>query len=225
LQLIVTVLDAFSSLNLEEDLFDQVVNLALGSLRTADAEDLPLIVKFLLQSATSTNVKQIVQKLRENLQFVTVSDVRAFKPDCKQKGKSSAPSSEALILDAIQSGLQVQNLICDAFLKEIRSLEGESNHKVVDVWLLLIIHANGGPYRKLAEGLLKRKVVHGDFNMALIQKCLCGRGESLQFYFKTLLSVSESLLRTNEVATHDFGTHVYILLFQEFVSNFHRQEV
>jgi hypothetical protein len=47
----------------------------------------------------------------------------------------------------------------------------------------------------------------------------------LQFYFKTLLSVSESLLRTNEVATHDFGTHVYILLFEEFVSNFHRQEV
>lgn len=90
--------------------FCQVVNLALGSLRTADAEDLPLIVKFLLQSATSTNVKQIVQKLRENLQFVTVSDVRAFKPDRKQKGKSSAPSSEALILDAIQSGLQVQNV-------------------------------------------------------------------------------------------------------------------
>lgn len=79
-------------------------------------------------------------------------------------------------------------LICDAFLKEIRSLEGESNHKVVDVWLLLIIHANGGPYRKLAEGLLKRKVVHGDFNTALIQKCLCGRGESLQVNNETYLS-------------------------------------
>ena len=91
-------------------LYCQVVNLAVDSLRTAEAEDLPLVIKFLLQSAKNTTVKRIVQQLREHLNFVTVSDVRASKPDHKQKGKSSAPNCEALILEAIRSGLRLQNV-------------------------------------------------------------------------------------------------------------------
>lgn len=55
-------------------------------------------------------MKQIVQQLREHLNFVTVSDVRASRPDHKQKGKSSAPNCEALILEAIRSGLRLQNV-------------------------------------------------------------------------------------------------------------------
>ena len=47
----------------------------------------------------------------------------------------------------------------------------------------------------------------------------------MQDYFKTLLSVAESFLRNTEVATHDFGTQVYMLLFEEFVGDFFRREV
>ena len=88
----------------------QVVNVAVSSLRTADAEDLPLVIKFLLQSATSINIKLIIQQLREHLQFVTISDVRSSKPDRKQKGLVNAPNCEALILEAIRSGLRLQNV-------------------------------------------------------------------------------------------------------------------
>lgn len=88
----------------------QVVSVAVSSLRTADAEDLPLVIKFLLQSAISTNIKLIIQQLREHLQFVTISDVRSSRPDRKQKGLVSAPNCEALILEAIRSGLRLQNV-------------------------------------------------------------------------------------------------------------------
>ncbi|XP_024372058.1 uncharacterized protein [Physcomitrium patens] len=225
LQLVVPVLDAFSNMNLEPELFEQVVTVAVSSLRTADAEDLPLVIKFLLQSATSTNVKLIIEQLREHLQFVTISDVRSSKPDRKQKGLVSAPNCEALILEAIRSGLRLQNIACEAVLKEIRGLEGVQRHKVVDIWLLLIIHANGAPHRKAAESLLKRKVIQGEFTPLLIRLCVHGRGESLQDYFKTLLSVGDSFLRSPEVATHEFGTQVYTLLYEEFAGDFFRREV
>ncbi|KAG0590520.1 hypothetical protein KC19_1G105500 [Ceratodon purpureus] len=225
LQLVVPVLDAFSNMNLELELFDQVVSVAVSTLRTADAEDLPLVIKFLLQSATSTNIKLIIQQLRAHLQFVTISDVRSSRPDRKQKGLVNAPNCEALILEAIRSGLRLQNVACEAVLKEIRSLEGVLNHKVVDIWLLLIIHANGAPHRKAAESLLKRKVLHGEITPSLIRLCVHGRGESLQDYFKTLLSVAESFLRNTELAAHEFGTQVYMLLFEEFVGDFFRREV
>jgi hypothetical protein len=40
-----------------------------------------------------------------------------------------------------------------------------------------------------------------------------------------LLSVAESFLRNTELATHEFGTQVYLLLFEEFVGDFFRREV
>lgn len=84
----------------------------MESLRSADVEDLPVIVRFLLQSGMGLHAKRIVQQLRTNLHFVTVADVRAAKPDRKQKGKSAAAAdSEALVLDAMRTGLRFQNVI------------------------------------------------------------------------------------------------------------------
>ncbi|KAL2650478.1 hypothetical protein R1flu_018606 [Riccia fluitans] len=225
LQLIVPILDAFSSFNLDEVLFEQVVTLALSSLRSADAEDLPLVVKFLLQSATPTNVKQVVQQLRENLQFVTIADVRMSKPDRKQKGKSPTTNCEALVLEAIRSGLRFQNLVLEAVLKEIRHVEGEENHRVVDIWLLLIIHLNGGPHRKTAQQLLFKKIVRGDIGRTLLRQCIQGRGDSLQDYFQTLVSVSEFCLRSTDRVAKQFGMRTLELLFEEFGETYYRQEV
>ncbi|KAL3701169.1 hypothetical protein R1sor_019191 [Riccia sorocarpa] len=225
-QLIVPILDAFSSFNLDEVLFEQVVSLALSSLRSADSEDLPLVVKFLLQSATPTNVKQVVQQLRENLQFVTVADVRMSKPDRKQKGKSPTTNCEALVLEAIRSGLRFQNqLVLEAVLKEIRDVEGNENHRVVDIWLLLIIHLNGGPHRKTAQQLLFKKVSRGDIGQSLLRQSIQGRGDSLQDYFQTLVSVSEFCLRSTDRVAKQFGMHTLELLFEEFAETYYRQEV
>lgn len=40
-----------------------------------------------------------------------------------------------------------------------------------------------------------------------------------------MLSVGESFLRNTELATHEFGTQVYMLLFEEFAGDFYRREV
>eukprot|EP01018_Ginkgo_biloba_P031024 Gb_40798 [translate_table: standard] len=204
--------------------FVKVVTIALSSLRTVDAEYLPLVLRFLLQSATGMNAKRIVEQIRENLHFVAISDTQATR-NKKLKGKTNADDTEALILETIRSGLRFQNLLCEAILKEIKSLDRDRDHKVIDVWLLLIIYANGGLLRKSAEKTIQRKVIAGYFGESLLRQCIQGRGESLQVYFQDLLSISNLLMTCKELTLRKFGMHAYALLFEEFISNYHRQEV
>ncbi|KAI5068077.1 hypothetical protein GOP47_0016422 [Adiantum capillus-veneris] len=225
-QLIAPVLDAFSNLNLKEELLDQVVSLAIVSLRTSDAEDLPLVVRFLLQSATAANVRRIVHQLRENLQFTSEKNAaKAAGLDMKMKGKSIVKNCESLVLETLRSGLRFQNVMCEAILKEIRGLDQVQDHKVIDFWLLLIIYANGGSYKKLADSIVKRKAIGGLFGKNLLSQSVRGRLALLQDYFQYLLSMSHGLLACKENAARQLGSHAYVLLFEEFKDAYHRQEV
>ena len=47
----------------------------------------------------------------------------------------------------------------------------------------------------------------------------------LQVYFQDLLSISASLLTCKEPAIRKFGINAYVLVFEEFTGNYHRQEV
>ncbi|KAH7286612.1 hypothetical protein KP509_32G015100 [Ceratopteris richardii] len=225
-QLLAPILDAFSNLNLKEELLDQVVSIAIASLRTADAEDLPLVVKFLLQSTTAENVRRIVYQLRENLHFTSLaSATKATKHDTKMKGKSLMKDWEVLVLETIRSGLCFQNVICEAILKEIRNLDRIQDHKVIDFWLLLIIYANGGPYKKLADSIVKRKAIGGFFGTKLLTQSIKGRIALIQDYFQPLLSLSQGLLACREHVAQQLGSHIYVLLFEDFKDGYHRQEV
>ena len=86
---------------------------------------MPLVLKFLIQSTTITNSKRIVEQIRENLHFVTLSDTQASR-DKKLKGKLSADNAEALILEAMRSGLHFQNIFCETILKEIKALDSDA---------------------------------------------------------------------------------------------------
>ena len=60
-------------------------------------------------------------------------DARSATPDRKQKGKVGAGvSSEALVLDAIRTGLRFHASMCQVFLKEIKAAGGAQagEHKV-----------------------------------------------------------------------------------------------
>lgn len=46
-----------------------------------------------------------------------------------------------------------------------------------------------------------------------------------QDYFQPLLSMSHGLLACKEPAARQLGSHVYVLLFEEFIDAYHRQEV
>ena len=58
-RLIVPILDALSNFIIQEDYMNKIRETVFDRLESADLEDLPLVVKFLLQTATSEDAFEV----------------------------------------------------------------------------------------------------------------------------------------------------------------------
>ncbi|KAF8413568.1 hypothetical protein HHK36_001559 [Tetracentron sinense] len=221
---IVPVLDSFSNLNLDDQLQEQVITIALSCIRTVDAENMPCLLRFLLLSATPVNVRRIISQIREQLKFVGITESRVVR-NKKLKGKSVLDNSEASILYALRSSLRFKNLICQEILKELKCLDKARDHKVIDVWLLMLIYTNGGSLQKNVEKIFKKKILEGCFQEAMFDQCIHGNRELVRDYLPSFISVSEYLLACKEQKPREFGIHIYTSLFEEFIDTYSRQEV
>ena len=68
-------------------------------------------------------------------------------------------------------------MLCEAFLKELKSVDHPRDHKVIDVWLIMLIYANGGALRKSAEKILKSKILQECIRETLFDQCIHGNTE------------------------------------------------
>ncbi|KAL8138162.1 hypothetical protein V2J09_004163 [Rumex salicifolius] len=223
--LIVPVLDSFSNLNLDDEMDDQVITIALSCIRTVDADFMPYLLRFLLLSATPLNVRRIISQIREQLKFVCISNVHTTRHNIMHKGKALLDNGEASILDALRSSLRFKNILCEEILKEIKSLERAQDHKVIDIWLLVLLHMNGESLRKSVEKIFRKKVVEGCITSSMLEQCIHGGNHLVKDYFSSFLSVSEHLLGCKELKVRDFGSHLYICMFEEIKDAYSRQEV
>ncbi|KAM0951992.1 putative fanconi anemia protein FANCD2 [Dioscorea sansibarensis] len=226
-EVILPVLDSFSNLNLDEQLQEQAITIALSCIRTVDGEYMPHLLRFLLLSATPANVRRIILQIREQLKFVGVTDPLAIR-NKKLKGKLVANSTEASTLEALRLSLQFKNILCEAILKELKGLDQLQDHKVIDVWLIMLIYINGGSLQKGMEKMLKKKIIEGCLNESLFDQCIHGHRELVKAssdHFSSFLSVSEYLMACREQQARDFSIYLYTALFEEFSDTFYRQEV
>ncbi|KAK2983061.1 hypothetical protein RJ640_006448, partial [Escallonia rubra] len=222
--IIVPVLDCFSNLNLDDQLQEKVFTIALSQLRTIDAERMPYLLRYLLLSATVANAGRIISQIREHVKFVKVSNIRTTQ-HYKLKGKSVVNNVEASILDALRSSLRYKNILCQEILKELKSLESARNHKVIDIWLLMLVYMNSESMQKSVGKIVKKKISEGCLQEAMFDQCICGNKELVRDYFPSFLSLSEYLLACKEQMAREFGIHIYTRLFEEFPDMYSRQEV
>lgn len=177
--IIVTVLDSLYNLNLDDQLQEQVITIALSCIRTIDAEQMPYLLRFLLLSASSTNARRIISRIREQLKFVRVSNSHTTQVN-KLKGKLPVDNSEALILDTLRSSLQYKKILFEETLKELKSLEKAKDHKVIDFWLLVLTYMNGDSMQKNVAKLLKKKIIDGCIHEVLFDQCIQGNRALVQ---------------------------------------------
>ncbi|GAB4842862.1 hypothetical protein Ancab_012840 [Ancistrocladus abbreviatus] len=222
--IVVPVLDSFSNLNLDEQLHDQVITIALSCIRTIDADSMPYLIRFLLLYATSANVRRIIGHIRGQLKFFGASNAHTPQHN-KLKGKLLVDNAEASILHALRSSLRFKNILCEEILKELKSLEKARDHKLIDIWLLVLIYMNGELLRKNVEKIVKKKAAEGCFTTVMLDQCICGNRDVVKEYFPSFLSLSEYLLACKEQKARDFGAHIYTRLFEEFIDMVSRQEV
>nr|XP_016489377.1 PREDICTED: Fanconi anemia group D2 protein homolog isoform X1 [Nicotiana tabacum] len=222
--IIVPMLDCFSNLHLDDMLQEQVITVALSCIRTIDVEHMPYLLRFLLLLATPANTRRIISHIRQQLKLVGASNVWTTQQS-KMKGKSIVNNAEASILDALRTSLRFNKVICQETLNELKSLENVQNHKVIDIWLLMLIYMNSEPLQKSVEKLLKKKILEGCIVETMFDQCVSGNKDLAQDYLPTLLSITEYLLACKEAKAREFGIHMYTYLFKELVDSYSRQEV
>lgn len=65
-------------------------------------------------------------------------------------------------------------------MKELNSLHKPRDHKVIDIWLLMLIYMNGESLQKKVEKIFKKKVIEGCIQNTMFDQCICGLKELVQ---------------------------------------------
>ncbi len=225
------ILETLGNINLDPALSMKARMIAFSVLQSAKYEDLAVVVNFLLRSVPRDDIDSTVATLRKELNFAAPGLNRGSSQRSLKNGKTPirvGPASVAqrLVLDALRSGIRFNKSIQAGFFKAIETVEPSAGLKVVDVWVLFVLHSMGGKTKARAEKLIVRKMLEFALSADVVRSSIRGYAEScLEELFPSLVEIANVLLRASEPVARRFGALLFELLFCEFEKPFNRQEV
>ncbi|KAG9463926.1 hypothetical protein GDO78_020783, partial [Eleutherodactylus coqui] len=119
-------------------------------------------------------------------------------------------------MEVIKSAVWFQKHTCEAWIKAIESVETFEEHKVTDFLVLLIPYATNSNCKKQVECVLKNKVRSGCITNQLLQNIFRSHTQVLMFYFTSILSLAQTLLRSVKPVVFLFGSHLFKHAFRMF---------
>ncbi|OQR98194.1 hypothetical protein ACHHYP_09056 [Achlya hypogyna] len=198
--LVVAAVDALGNFNIPTYQLEDVVTSILNRLSSSPVEDLPPLVRFLIQASSADNMVVILSELREKLSQCITS--------------STNPNEEALLLQQFIQGMTFRTDAMAAFLKMVSSIKSSEHHGILDVWGLLGLHSLVH-MRPKVEGIFRKKVVSGLFTKDLLRISITGRLPSLEPHFKGLLGLLDTFYTSPDAHARGMGTFLMQILFQE----------
>ncbi|ELU05814.1 hypothetical protein CAPTEDRAFT_219308, partial [Capitella teleta] len=204
--LAVPIIDALTMLDIKSDLLSEVRASVVQSLPSVSAEDLPVMLKFLLLRSFSSSSEAIetVNEVRLNLDLQSLVQL-VDKQRCKDK-KSNA-DIEVLIIDGIKTAMRFQKIVSEAWLKSIDKTPSNSNLSVLDLLVLFVMHSIN--WKKPTESLIRNKIRSGDLTSLLFLETASQHTQVTQDYFPAVLRIAEILLRSPEPNINLFACDVY----------------
>jgi Fanconi anemia group D2 protein len=225
-QCINAVLDALSSFSLEPDQLFKVTEKIVSLLDSADPEDLPVMVRYLLQSTGDTILKDTVKSLRKSISFISSAEDDAGHVQFSQSATSRRGEGEVLTLEAVRSAIKFRKSIATVLIQEIASVEEAGDHMPFDVWSLVLIRSIGDAKRQAeVDRVFRSKVRSNLFQESLIRNSLVRHADALKPYFKEFRALAHQFVRANDTELSSFGTMLYTLIFKVFSDDCSRQEV
>ncbi|XP_036911502.1 Fanconi anemia group D2 protein isoform X1 [Sturnira hondurensis] len=233
--LTVPILDVLSSLQLDPQLLSEVRQLVMGKLSSVKLEDLPVIIKFILHSVTATDALEVVSELREMLDLqhcILPSLLHTSQSRLKNKGRTSSSGNQEnsgedcvyLLFDVIKSAVRYEKTIAEAWIKAIERTDPESEHKTLDLVMLLIIYSTNTQTKKYVERVLRNKIRSGCFEEQLLYSTFFIHHLVLKDVFPSILSLAQNLLHSLDPSIILFGSLLYKYAFK-FFDNYCQQEV
>ncbi|KAM4653984.1 Fanconi anemia group D2 protein isoform 3-T3 [Amazona ochrocephala] len=234
-RLTVPILDALSHLDLDAGLMAEVRQSAMTIVPSVKLEDLPVVVKFILHNVKAADAVEVISDLRKNLDLSSCDlplKVLSFQKKVKSQVQASSSMSQVttsqncvkLLFDAIKLTARLQKEVSEAWIKAIENSTSVSDHKVLDLMVLLLIHSTNTKYRKQAEKLLKSKVRLGCMPEQLMQNAFQNHSLVIRDFFPSILAVAQTFLHSGHPAVVSFGSCMYKQAFAAFDS-YCQQEV
>ncbi|KAF9911840.1 Fanconi anemia group D2 protein [Linnemannia zychae] len=195
-ELMVPILDALSNLNLQSDMLINARNHVMGKLISAELDDLPIVIKFLLQTVEPENVGEVIETIRQKLDFRSINKLqKSSRTKTKKIAVNQTP--EVLILDALKTGIRFQKFVMDAWFKALSAISKAGQYKVIDVMVMFILYSIVS-LKKKVEIMIRKKIIEGVLTKKLLEDTILVHGVSLREYMSSVLSISENLLRSSQ---------------------------
>lgn len=206
--LIPAVLECLSSLCLSDDQNIHVQNKILNILMTStDYAYYPSFIKFLLMPgrADEPGYMNIIKGLRENIDWPTSST------DMQQIDKSQLSTSIAIRNSMISS-----KTIAHAWMRVLSLCELATEHKPLDMIILLLIYTISEEKQKIVEKLVKNEIKLDILKKDFIKESFIKFKPVFKKYLSKLCELINSILISQtDPLVANFASHVYILMYTE----------
>ncbi|NXK03924.1 FACD2 protein, partial [Herpetotheres cachinnans] len=234
-RLTVPILDALSRLDLDAGLLAEVRQSAMTIVPSVKLEDLPVVVKFILHNVKAADAVEVISDLRKNLDLSScVLPLQILGSQKKLKSQVQASSSMSqvttsqncvkLLFDVIKLAVRFQKDVSESWIKAIENSTSVSDHKVLDLIVLLLIHSTNTKNRKQTEKVLKSKIRLGCMPEQLMQNAFQNHSVVIKDFFPSILALAQTFLHSAHPAIVSFGSCMYKQAFAAFDS-YCQQEV
>uniref|UniRef100_A0A8C4V601 FA complementation group D2 n=1 Tax=Falco tinnunculus TaxID=100819 RepID=A0A8C4V601_FALTI len=234
-RLTVPILDALSRLDLDAGLLAEVRQSAMTIVPSVKLEDLPVVVKFILHNVKAADAVEVISDLRKNLDLSScVLPLQILGSQKKLKSQVQASSSMSqvttsqncvkLLFDVIKLAVRFQKDVSESWIKAIENSTSVSDHKVLDLIVLLLIHSTNTKNRKQTEKVLKSKIQLGCMPEQLMQNAFQNHSVVIKEFFPSILALAQTFLHSAHPAVVSFGSCMYKQAFAAFDS-YCQQEV
>uniref|UniRef100_A0A8D0EUV7 FA complementation group D2 n=1 Tax=Strix occidentalis caurina TaxID=311401 RepID=A0A8D0EUV7_STROC len=233
-RLTVPILDALSRLDLDAGLLAEVRQSAMTIVPSVKLEDLPVVVKFILHNVKAADAVEVISDLRKSLDLSScVLPLQVLGSQKKIKSQVQASSSMSqvttsqncvkLLFDVIKLAVRFQKDVSEAWIKAIENSTSVSDHKVLDLIVLLLIHSTNTKNRKQTEKVLRSKIRLGCMPEQLMQKAFQNHSV-IKDFFPSILALAQMFLHSAHPSVVSFGSCMYKQAFAAFDS-YCQQEV
>ncbi|PRP89437.1 Fanconi anemia group D2 protein [Planoprotostelium fungivorum] len=212
-ELVVPILSALSNLKVKQKLMDEVREVAVQTLESVKMKDVPVVIQYIFETMTTDNVNQVVDQLRRGL---NIESLLSQDPDDK--------SGEILIMEELRIGLRKKKEAANAFLEKIKSVDNQEDHRVIDVWVLVIIYLMP-QMKKNVEKIFKSKVSQRQLSENIVSRSLQSFALREKSYANAVIELSEIFLQAGDDLIRRFGSSVYFFSFSSAEDHNIRQAI
>uniref|UniRef100_A0A8B9N3E4 FA complementation group D2 n=1 Tax=Accipiter nisus TaxID=211598 RepID=A0A8B9N3E4_9AVES len=198
-------------------------------------EDLPVVVKFILHNVKAADAVEVISDLRKSLDLsscVLPLQILGSQKKLKSQVQTSSSMSQVttsqncvkLLFDVIKLAVRFQKDVSEAWIKAIENTTSLSDHKVLDLIVLLLIHSTNTKNRKQIEKVLRSKIRLGCMPEQLMQNAFQNHSMVIKDFFPSILALAQTFLHSSHPAIVSFGSCMYKQAFAAFDS-YCQQEV